>query len=142
MQTFPKGLRALPLFSTHPFLPWTMPGTAGKGSTYGLHSMTDHCKERTQRGCGIVKDPLSAGVCNRSRVVSLYNIRHYAAPVCVLCLLTPAFQWDSNKCSRWPAIFHREIKKDKLPAFGMFVVRQFVSARCIMRFPINHHPEE
>lgn len=24
----------------------------------------------------------------------------------------------------------------------MFVVQQFVLARCIMRFPINHHPEE
>lgn len=84
MQTFPKGPRAFPLFSTHPFLPRTMPGTAGKGSTYGLHSVRDLCEERTPRGCGLVKDPLTAGACNRSRVVSLHNTGQCAAPVSAL----------------------------------------------------------
>lgn len=78
-----------------------------------------------------------AGLC----VFTMHDIMQLQS-VSSLCLLTAAFQWGSNKGSRWPAMLHREIKKDKVPAFGMFAGQQFVLARCVMRFPINHHPEE
>lgn len=80
MQTFPKGLRAFPLFSAYPFLRWTILGTAGKGSACGLHSMPDHYKERTQGGCGIFKDPLTAGVCNTEAELCSFTIYDIMQP--------------------------------------------------------------